>query len=232
MTVLAALVLGSTLIAVGGTETPSTAQPAVTPIQQFDSGESAAVAPDPRAARRADRIARRRRTMLKVHLIGGVALEVASTGLHALTAVGFIGADADLPPEGCAAPDMPCRGTPIVLFVPVGAMATGWIGATRLAAAREASIWRSPLFWAGTAVSIASWVVPALVVNGGDTRKDRLTVDVVLVAGLVSGTAVQMWGAFLAPPREVKVASGSLHLAPGCGPTSGGVACGLMLAGF
>jgi hypothetical protein len=231
MTMLAALVLGSTLMAVGGTETPSTAQPAVTPIQQFDSGESAAVPPDPRAARRADRIARRRRTMLKVHLIGGVALEVASTGLHALTAAGFIGADADLPPEGCAAPDMPCRGTPIVLFVPVGAMATGWIGATRLAAAREASIWRSPLFWAGTAVSIASWVVPALVVDG-DTRKDRLTVDVVLVAGLVSGTAVQMWGAFLAPPREVKVASGSLHLAPGCGPTSGGVACGLMLAGF
>jgi len=230
MTVLAALVLGSTLTAVGGTETPSSEQPAVTPIQQFDSGESAV--PDPKAARRAEKIARRRRTMLKLHTIGGVALEVASTGLHALTAAGFIDADADLPPEGCAAPDMPCKGgTPVVLFIPAGAMATGWIGATRIAAAREASIWRSPLFWGGTAISLASWVVPALVVDG-DTRKDRLTVDVVLVAGLVSGTAVQMWGAFLAPPREVKVASGSLHVAPGCGPTSGGVACGLTLAGF
>jgi hypothetical protein len=41
-----------------------------------------------------------------------------------------------------------------------------------------------------------------------------------------------MWGAFIAPRREVKVASGSLHVAPGCGPTPGGVACGLTLAGF
>jgi len=227
MTVLAALVLGSMLMAAGGTETAST--------EQIDSAEQAeaAPAPDPKAARRAEKIARRRRTMLKLHTIGGVALEVASTGLHALTAVGFIDADANLPPEGCAAPDMPCKGgTPVVLFVPMGAMATGWIGATRIAAAREASFLRSPLFWFGTAVSLASWVVPALVVDGGDTRRDRLTIDVVLVAGLVSGTAVQMWGAFLAPPREVKVASSSLHLAPGCGPTSGGVACGLTLAGF
>ncbi len=225
MTVLAALVLGSTLMAAGGTETPST--------EQIDSAEQAeaAPAPDPKAARRAEKIARRRRTMLKLHKIGGVALEVASTGLHALSAVGFIGADADLPPEGCAAPDMPCKGgTPVVLFIPAGAMVTGWIGATRIAAAREASIWRSPLFWFGTAVSLASWVVPAFV-GDGTARKDRITADVVLVAGLVSGTAVQMWGAFLAPPREVS-ASGSLHLAPGCGPTSGGVACGLTLAGF
>src|SRR4029078_7462623 len=169
MTVLAALVLGSTLTAVGGTETPSSEQPAVTPIQQFDSGESAV--PDPKAARRDEKIARRRRTMLKLHTIGGVALEVASTGLHALTAAGFIDADANLPPEGCAAPDMPCKGgTPVVLFIPAGAMATGWIGATRIAAAREASIWRSPLFWGGTAISLARWGVPA-VVGDGDHRK-------------------------------------------------------------
>src|SRR5262245_46580391 len=188
MTALAALVLGSTLMAAGGSETPST--------EQIDSAEQAeaAPAPDPKAERRAAEVARRRRTMLTLHKIGGVALEVASTGLHAMTAAMFIDADADLPREGCAAPDMPCKGgTPVVLFVPMGAMATGWIGATRIAAAREASIWRSPLFWGGTAVSLASWVVPAVVVHG-DTRKDRLTIDVVLVAGLVSGTAVQLWG--------------------------------------
>lgn len=231
MTVLAALVLGATLTAAGGTETHATEQPAVAPVQPVDPGEAAAATPA--ATRRAQKIARRRRTMLKLHTIGGVALEVASTGLHALTALTFIGADADLPPEGCAAPDMPCRGTPIVLMIPAGAVATGWIGATRLAAAREASIWRSPVFWTGTAVSLIA-VIPAAAAGDGMTRNGRLTFDVLAVAGLVSGTAVQMWGAFLAPPREVKVAAdaSSLHLAPGCGPTSGGVVCGLALAGF
>jgi hypothetical protein len=52
------------------------------------------------------------------------------------------------------------------------------------------------------------------------------------VAGAIVGTTLQIWGAMIAPPRETKLASRSLHLAPGCGPTSGGVVCGLAMAGF
>jgi hypothetical protein len=175
-----------------------------------------------------EKIRRRRLTMLKLHTFGGVALEVGSTALYALTAAWLI----DDSKEDCGAPDMPCKGTPVVLFVPVGAVATGWIGATRLAAAREASIWRSPMFWGGTAVSVLSPLVAASIRFDGTTRNGRLSTDAVLVAGLVSGTALQMWGAFLAPPREVKTASRSPHLGPGCGPTAGGIVCGLALAGF
>jgi hypothetical protein len=127
---------------------------------------------------------------------------------------------------------MPCNiGTPLVVLLPLSATAAGWVGATRPAAGREASIWRSPVFWAGTATELAAYVVWTLS-SKQRTPDERLTWDTIFLTGAVLGTAMQVWGALVAPPRPVEPNAQSLRLAPGCGPTSGGVLCGLALAGF
>ena len=144
-----------------------------------------------------------------------------------MTAWGFIGDDLSCTGDDCN------KGTPVVLCLPAGAIAMGSIGATRLAAGREASIWRSPLFWAGTAVTVLT--IPAAVAVTyafQSERNRRVAADTALVAGFVLGNVIQVWGAFTAPPRAVAAGARPLSLAPGCGPTAGGVVCGLALAGF
>jgi hypothetical protein len=202
MLTFAALVLGSTLTVAGAADAPSDEQPVITPQQA--------------------RFERRRSRMAKVHTIAGVGLEVGAGLLHVLTATTFIGHDLS-----CSGSASECnKGTPIVIFLPVGAIAMGWAGATRLAAAREASIWRSPMFWAGTAVTLATVPAVALLSPGQGSRNGRVAVDAALVTGFVLGNVIQVWGAMTAPPRETAVGTRSLSLTPGCGPTSGGVICG------
>ena len=120
-----------------------------------------------------------------------------------------------------------------MLVLPAGAIAMGWIRATRLAAGREASIWRSPVFWAGTAVTVLT--IPAAVAVSyafQNDRNRRVAADTALVAGFVLGNVIQVWGAYTAPPRDVPAGTRPLSVAPGCGPTAGGIVCGLALAGF
>jgi hypothetical protein len=211
MTPLAVLVLGSSLMAVAdGAAAPSEAQPVVAP------------------ARRSERSRQRREAVNTVVAIG---LEFAATLFYISTA-DSLRSDLQLTSAGCNAPDQPCRvGTPVALLIPVSGMVMGAAGAGRIAAAREANIWRSPLFWFGTAVEVAGFVGS---LAGADqaTRNQRLAQDATLVAGCIVGTTLQIWGAMIVPPREAKVASRSPHLLPGCGPTSGGIVCGLALAGF
>ena len=208
MLTLAALVLGSTLTAAGAADAPSAEEPVITPLQE--------------------RTERRRRRMLKVHTIAGVGLEIGAGLLHAVTAAAFISDDLS-----CNGSASECnKGTPIVLFVPIGALAMGGIGATRLAAGREANIWQSPMFWAGTLVTLVTVPVVAVIGFDQDSRNGRVAVDATMVAGFVLGNIMQVWGALTAPPRDAPVGTRSLSLAPACGPTSGGVMCGLTFARF
>jgi len=202
MLTLAALVLGSTLTASGAADAASAEPPPLTPLQE--------------------RRERRRLRMNKIHAIAGIGMEVGAGALHALTGLTFIGHAVS-----CSDTASECsKGTPVVLFLPVGAVALGWAGATRLAAAREASIWRSPTFWVGTAVPIATLVTLTLVGPDQSTRDGRIAASTAFVAGLVLGNVIQVWGAFTAPPRDAAARTRSLSLAPGCGPTAGGVLCG------
>jgi hypothetical protein len=216
MTALAALVLGSALTVAAGAVDPPPPDPP----------------PDPRALKRAARAERRRRTMAAVHTIVGVGLELGSALFYAATVDGLIGRDVDLPSDGCDAASKPCAGgTPVVLAFPVGAIAMGAVGATQLAAAREAVIWRSPMFWTGVFVQFGTFVV----VGGlgpAETRNQQLFRDTTFIAGSVIGTVLQVWGAATAPPRDVAPAAHALHVAPACGPTAGGMMCGLALAAF
>ena len=219
MLTLATLVLGSTLATTSAADAPAAAeapaaeQPVVSPLQE--------------------RTERRRRRMAKIHTVAGVGLEVGAGLLHVLTATTFIGHD-----SSCNGSDSQCRmGTPIVVFLPAGAITLGWIGAARLAAGREASIWRSPLFWAGTGVTLlaplaAAAVASAMFNAGPGSRNERVAADATIVAGFVLGNVIEVWGAFTAPPRDTPPAARALSLAPGCAPTSGGIVCGLALAHF
>ena len=219
---LAVLVLGSSLMATAG------------PVDAVDPPP-----PDPRAVKRALRVERRRHTMAVVKTVTGVAMEVGSALLYWGTADWLIGRDINLPPAGCNAPDKPpvqrpCyTGTPVVLVFPVGAIGLGWAGATFLAAGRDASIWRSPLFWAGTGVQLATSALAAVV--AGDTRNQQLFADTTFIAGALAGTVLEVWGAGAAPLRHPEIVHPVAHtprFAPGCAPTAGGVVCGLALAGF
>jgi len=222
MVTLAALVIGSALTAAGAVDAPSAepapAPPIVTPLEQ----------------RREQRRELRRHRMATIHTVAGIGLEVGAGLFHVLTATTFIGHDLS-----CAPSDSRCNmGTPIVLFLPAGAIAMGWVGATRLAAGREASIWRSPVFWAGTGVTVATLVIPTVLGAALNSPTDqpsqnaRVAWDIALVTGFVLGNVIQVWGAYTAPPRDVPAGTRALNLAPGCGPTSGGIVCGLALAGF
>jgi len=210
---LAALVLGSSLMV-----TADAAEPP---------------APDPRALRRAKHAERHRRTMVVVNTVLGVGLELGSALFYVGTADWLIGRDVDLPSDGCQAASKPCdgKGTPVVLLGPVGAIAMGVVGATRLAAAREAAIWRSPTFWAGVSVQLATFM-GVFVLGRDDTRNHKLYSDTAFVAGSALGTVIQVWGGLTAPPRDADAPTHALRLAPACGPTAGGVVCGLALAGF
>jgi hypothetical protein len=221
---LAALVFGSSLIVTAG------------PVDPVDPPP-----PDPRAVKRAARAERRRHTMAVVKTVTGVGMEVGSALLYLVTADSLIARDVNLPPAGCSAPDKPpaqrpCyAGTPVVLLFPVGAVGLGWAGATFLAAGRDASIWRSPLFWAGTGVQLATSALAIVVAGRADTRNQQLFADTTFIAGALAGTVMEVWGAGTAPLRHVETVETVEHaprLAPACGPTAGGVVCGLALAGF
>jgi hypothetical protein len=165
--------------------------------------------------------------MATIHTVGGVALEIGAGFLHFVTGWGLIGHDLSCTGDECR------LGTPVVLFVPAGAVAMGWIGATRLASGREASIWRSPVFWGGTAVTVLT--IPASVAVTYAFQSDRgrrVAFDTAFVTGLVLGNVIQVWGAYTAPPRDLPAGTRPLTVAPGCAPTASGVVCGLALAGF
>jgi hypothetical protein len=216
MLTLAALVIGSTLTAAGAVDAPSTEPapepPVVTPLER--------------------RTERHRRRMAKVHTFAGFALEAGAGLFHAWTAAVLISDDLR-----CDGSDATCRtpGSPLLLALPLTASALGWVGATRFAAARDATVWRSELFWAGTVVTVTSYIAAAafsLDVNGRNNRDQRLGVDIAFVAGSLLGNVIQVWGALTAPARDAAAGTRPLSLAPGCGPISGGLVCGLALAGF
>ena len=122
-----------------------------------------------------------------------------------------------------------------MLVFPVGAIGLGWAGATFLAAGRDASIWRSPLFWAGTGVQLATTVAGSVVAGRADSRNQQLVGDTIFLAGALAGTVMEVWGAGTAPLRHLENVQPVAHaprFAPACGPTAGGVVCGLALAGF
>jgi len=170
--------------------------------------------------------------MVAVNTLLGVGLELGSALFYAETGAWLIGRDVDLPSDGCHAASKPCyTGTPVVLLFPVGAIGMGAFGATRLAAAREAAIWRSPTFWAGVSVQLATFM-GVFVLGRDDTRNHKLYSDTAFVAGSALGTVIQVWGGLTAPPRDADAPTHALRLAPACGPTAGGVVCGLALAGF
>lgn len=210
MVTLAALLVGVTLTAAGPADPP-----VVNPLEP------------PVLTPREQRAERHRRRMATIHTVGGVALEVGAGLFHLLTASAVIGDDPSCVGDECH------RGSPVLVLLPATAIAMGWIGATRLAAGREASIWRSPVFWVGTAVTIVT--LPAAVAATyafQSDRHQRVAGGTTLVAGFVLGNVIQVWGAFTAPPREPPVGPRELSVAPGCAPTAGGIACGLALAGF
>jgi hypothetical protein len=212
---LAAMVLGSAFtLTAGAVDSPPPDPP-----------------PDPRALRRAERVERRRRRMATVHTVVGVGLEVGSALFYLVTADSWIGRDVDLPSDGCRAASNPCGGTPVVLLFPAGAIAMGAVGATQLAAARDAAIWRSPMFWTGVGVQLGT-LVGIGVLGRGDSRNRQLFSDTAFIAGSVIGTVLQVWGSATAPPRHVEPIAHAPHIAPACGPTAGGMVCGLALAAF
>jgi len=227
MTTLAVLVLGSiSTVMAGEIDVPPAQQPAVAPEQQPPPA-----ADDAERDRRARaRIERRKQRHVAFNLLAGIGLE-AGAALFYVGTGGFIQRDLDLTSAGCDAPDNPCGGPPTVLLIPGSATALGVLGATRFAAARDAALWRSPVFWAGTFVEASAYVVWAAT-GYLRTRSERLTWDTTFLATAVVGTGMQVWGALIAPPRDAEPAAHALHLAPGCAPTAGGVVCGLALAGF
>jgi anti-sigma factor RsiW len=109
----------------------------------------------------------------------------------------------------------------------------GWIGAARLAEAREANLRNSSVYWVGTAVEISSYLV-ALAGSGQKGRTARLGWDTTFVSMAALGTLLQVVGAHTGPTRaEVEtVAARPLGLVPVCAPTSGGLMCGIALAGY
>jgi hypothetical protein len=223
MAMLAALVLVSTLA------TASAASPPDGP-----AAESAESVEAPVLTPRQARAERHRRRMDTIHTVAGVGMEIGAGLLHVLTATTFI--DEELRCGGNAAAPECHNGTPVIVFLPAGAIGLGWAGATRLAAGREASIWRSPLFWVGTAVTIAT--IPVAVGldrafgSSLNSRNEGVATISALVAGFVIGNVIQVWGAYTAPPRDAPAATRRMSVAPGCAPTSGGVVCGLALANF
>jgi len=214
MTSLAALVLGSALTVTAG------AVDALPP----------APPPDPRALKRAQRAERRRHTMAVVHTVVGVGLEIGAALFYAETAIWFFGDD-DMPSSGCQGGSNSCGGgTPAVLLFPVGAIAMGVVGATQLSAGREAAIWNSPIFWAGAGVQLATLVFAAGFAT--DPGNHKLAADTTFIVGSLVGTVLQVVGAATAPPRDVEVVAHAPRVTPACGPTAGGMMCGLALAGF
>ena len=188
-------------------EAPSEAPPVVAPV------------------RRSERSRQRREAVNTVVAIG---LEFGAT-LFYISTSDSIRSDLQLTSAGCNAPDQPCRlGTPVALLIPLSGMVMGAAGAERIAAAREANVWSSPLFWVGTATEVFAFGV-SLSGTNQDTRNQRLARDTILVAGAIVGTTLHIWGPMSAPPREAKLASRSLHLAPGLRTEPGGVMCGLAM---
>ena len=156
---------------------------------------------------------------------------------HVFNGGWLIGTDLKLSGAGCNAPDKPCGGPPFLLLIPAGATTMGWIGAARLAEAREANLRDSSVYWVGTAVEISGYLV-AFAGAGQKGRTARLAWDTAFVSMAALGTILQVVGAHTGPTRaEVEpVAARSprpVHrLVPGCAPTSGGFMCGIALAGF
>ncbi len=220
MTSLAALLLGSSLMAMaGGSEIATEDQAAMeTPVQ-----------PQP-SSREVKRTKQRRAA---VNRFFGITLELGSAMFHFFNGAWLIGTDLKLSSAGCDAPDKPCGGPPFLLLVPAGATTMGWIGAVRLAEAREANLRDSTVYWVGTGVEIAAYLV-ALAGAGQKGRSARLTWDTTFVSMAALGTVLQVVGAFTGPTRaELEtVASHSPRVIPGCAPISGGLTCGIALAGF
>jgi hypothetical protein len=132
----------------------------------------------------------------------------------------FIQRDLKQTSASCEDPKMPCNiGTPLVVLLPLSATAAGWVGATRPAAGREASIWRSPVFWAGTATELAAYVVWTLS-SKQRTPDERLTWDTIFLTGAVLGTAMQVWGALVAPSNVIQ------HARPASSPPAPAVHAG------
>jgi hypothetical protein len=213
-------VAASSGAASSGAEAPSVPEPAVAPAPQQEPDRA-----------KIKRMKRSKELRAGINLVGGIGLEVGAALLY-LGTYGFIARDLTLTGAGCDAPDMPCRiGTPVVLLIPAGAIAMGWAGASRFAASREANLWRSPVFWVGTATLVAATLLWGSTAHL-PTRNERLVSDSTLLVGGVLGTSFQIWGAFSAPLRETPPAAHSLCLAPGCTPTPGGAVCGIAVAGF
>ena len=220
MTSLAVLVLASSLMAVtGGSEMPPDDQDAIeTPV------------PPPPSSRE---VRRGKQLRAAVNRFFGITLEIGSTMFHVFNGSWLIGTDLRLSSAGCNAPDKPCGGPPFLLLIPAGATTMGWIGAARLAEAREANLRDSSVYWVGTAVEISSYLV-ALAGSGQKGRTARLGWDTTFVSMAALGTILQVVGAHTGPTRaEVEtIAARPLRLVPVCAPTSGGLTCGIALAGF
>ncbi len=220
MTGLALLVLGSTLMAAdGGEATPPDDQAAVDAPEQPKQGSW-----------EGRRIKQRRAA---ANAIIGSTLEVGSVLLHVLNGGIFIGRDLGLSSEGCNASDNPCGGPPFFIVVPLGATTMGWIGAARLAEAREANLRDSWMYWVGTGVEIGAYLVTAPG-WGAKGKNARLAWDTTFVSMAALGTVLQVVGALTGPTRADvdAVASRSPHVIPGCAPILGGMTCGIAVAGF
>jgi hypothetical protein len=163
----------------------------------------------------------------------GTLLELGSVTFHALNGDMFIGRDLRLSSAGCNAPDKPCGGPPFVLLVPAGATTMGWLGAARIAEAREANLRDSWLYWVGSGVEVAAYVVWAAS-SHSNSKDARLAWDTTFVSMAALGTTLQVVGALVGPSRaEVEIlASHSPHVIPGCALVARGMTCGIVLAGF
>ena len=220
MTSLAALVFGSSLLAMtGGPSAPSDDQAAV--------DEPAPPPPTRAEARRA------RQRQAAMNGFFGVSLEIGSTLFHVLSGLWLIGTDVRMSSAGCDAPDKPCSGPPFLILIPAGATTMGWFAATRLAESREADLRDSWVYWVGSAVEVSAIGV-ALAGSGKKSRSARLALDTTCVSMAALGTVLQAVGAFTGPTRaQVEaLAARSPRVVPGCAPTSGGFVCGITLAGF
>jgi hypothetical protein len=215
---LAALVLGTSLLAASGPED-------VDSDYQTMADTSKEVSPETISPK----LQLKHRQMVK-NAIMGVGLEMGSVLFHALDGT-FIGQDLGLTSAGCDAPDNPCGGPPFIILIPLGATTMGWIGAARLAEAREADLRDSWVYWVGSALEIGSYLALA---KGSDhrDRNGRLAWHTAFVSMASLGTVLQVIGALTGPTRSELVASRSPRVAPGCAPLSGGVACGVLVSGF
>jgi hypothetical protein len=217
---LSALVLATNLLAAA----PET-------LAAPDEDPFAAPAAQPKPARRPVAQSSFRRS--GKHTFFGLVLETGAALLYLGTGAMTVGLDANLPPEGCNAASKPCAmGTPIFVFLPAGATTLGWIGASRFAAANDANMWRSPLFWTGTALALGAYLAWGMAL-GQQTRNPRLVWDTTGITMAVVGTALQVAGAVTAPKRDPDPDDYAFRLMPGCGPTaSRGLVCGLSWTGF